>query len=132
MMGRAAYHTPAQLLAWDLMIDSNGEQFGYFLNEHLWQEIIQKLIAYAQEWFDETETIKEGSFYLAAITRHVLGFAHGLSGSRYWRQQLSDHRLLSGVRSKNQIEDFFLEANQKLRMFSQRDLETYESYRDDE
>jgi tRNA-dihydrouridine synthase A len=131
MMGRAAYHTPAQLIAWDQMLQTGGEQHGYFLNEQVWQAINEQLIAYTMQWFDEVEKIKPGSFYLAAITRHILGFAHGLSGSRYWRQQLSDHRILGQVRSKEDIADFFHAATQKLRMFSLQDEAVLSGYVDD-
>jgi tRNA-dihydrouridine synthase A len=131
MMGRSAYHMPAQLLAWDLMIQTNGEQFGYFLNEQVWHQVNQQLVQYIQKWFDEVESQKEGSFYLAAITRHILGFAHGLSGSRYWRQYLSDHRILEKVRSKEAIANFFESATSKLRMFSNSDDVTSLGFLDD-
>jgi tRNA-dihydrouridine synthase A len=131
MMGRAAYHTPAQLLAWDLMIESNGKQFGYFLNDQVWKDVTHQLISYAKQWFNATEEHKKDSFYFAAITRHILGFAHGLSGSRYWRQKLSDHRQLSVIRSLDQIEEFFLSANTQLRMFSAEDEAVVNVYRDD-
>ena len=121
MMGRAAYHTPAQLLAWDQMILTNGVESGYFLNELVWNQINDQITAYCQQWLESAEKYKSGSFYLAAVTRHILGFAHGLSGSRLWRQQLSDHRQLSQVRSSEDIAVFFQSASQKLRMFSDRE-----------
>jgi tRNA-dihydrouridine synthase A len=113
MVGRAAYHTPAMLLAWDRMISSQGQEFGYFLNEQTWLDIQDGIIRYSQSWLDQTK-----DFYLAAITRHVLGLAHGLGGSRLWRQQLSDHRIIAPVKTHQQIEDFFVLASRHLRMLS--------------
>ena len=118
MIGRAAYHTPAMMLGWDEMIASEGQQFGYFLNDQTWLKIQAKIISYTQNWLEQCQARGE-PFYLAAITRHILGLAHGIGGARLWRQQLSDHRLLSQVKTHVDIEHFFTQAGQVLRIFSE-------------
>lgn len=117
MIGRAAYHHPALLLGWDTLLASHGQAHGYFLNDYTWLEIQKKIISYTQNWWHHCQTHGE-PFHLAAITRHVLGLAHGLGGARLWRQQLSDHRLLAQVKTPQDIEDFFYKASRGLRIFS--------------
>ncbi len=117
MIGRAAYHTPAILLGWDEMILSQGRNFGYFLNDQTWLEIQRGIIHNIQAWLVQCQ-LAQRPFYLAAITRHILGLAHGLGGARLWRQQLSDHRLLSEVKTADDIEMFFTQACRELRIFS--------------
>jgi len=130
MIGRAAYHTPAHLLAWDQMIESSGQNYGYFLNAQTWKIVEEKLVDYAIRWYLFCQQ-SQGKyvFNIAAITRHVLGFAHGIGGSRYWRQILSNHHLLHDVQNETQIREFFISASQTLRIFS--DMEKEFSLRDD-
>ncbi len=130
MIGRAAYHTPAHLLAWDQMIESSGQNYGYFLNAQTWKIVEEKLIDYAIRWYRFCQQ-SQGKyvFNIAAITRHVLGFAHGIGGSRYWRQILSNHHLLHDVQNESQIREFFISASQTLRIFS--DVEKEFSLQDD-
>jgi len=117
MIGRAAYHTPAMMLGWDRMLESAGQEFGYFLNDQTWLDIQSRIIEYAQAWL--THCQKNGEpFYIAAITRHILGLAHGLGGARLWRQRLSDHRILSSIKTHQDIENFFNMASRELRIFS--------------
>ena len=117
MIGRAAYHTPAMLLAWDHMLETQGQQYGYFLNDQVWLKVQDQLIEYVKAWQDEC--LQKGEpFHLAAITRHILGLAHGLGGARQWRQYLSDHRLLSQVKTHEDIENFFIQSSRALRIFS--------------
>ena len=118
MIGRSAYHTPAMMLGWDEMIASEGRQFGYFLNDQTWLKIQAKIISYTQNWLEQCQ-VRGEPFYLAAITRHILGLAHGIGGARLWRQQLSDHRVLSQVKTHADIEHFFSQAGQVLRIFSE-------------
>jgi len=130
MIGRAAYHTPAHLLAWDQMIESSGKNYGYFLNAQTWKVVEEHLIDYSIRWFRYCQQSQGKSiFNIAAITRHVLGFAHGIGGSRYWRQILSNHHLLNDVQNESQIRDFFISASQTLRIFS--DIEKEFSFQDD-
>ena len=56
-------------------------------------------------------------FHMAAITRHILGLAHGKGGSKHWRRKLSDYRLLGAVKTEQDIRAFFEDANQELRMY---------------
>ena len=126
MVGRAAYHQPAILLGWDQMIQTDAQEFGYFLGEQVWMRIQEGIVEQTIAWMHECHE-KQMPFHLAAITRHILGFAHGLGGSRFWRQQLSDYRLMGTVTTEQQIRHFYETAAQKLRIFS----ESYEDSFDD-
>ena len=115
MVGRAAYHTPAMLLDWDRLITSDATEMGHFFGAEDWLRITEALIAQAMDWREHC--MKAGRpFHLAAITRHILGLAHGKGGSRYWRRQLSDYAQLAEVQSDEQIREFFVRANQQLRI----------------
>lgn len=115
MVGRAAYHTPAMLLDWDRLITSDATEMGHFFGAEDWLRITEALIAQAIDWREHC--MKAGRpFHLAAITRHILGLAHGKGGSRYWRRQLSDYAQLAEVQSDEQIREFFVRANQQLRI----------------
>ena len=131
MIGRAAYHTPAMLLAWDRMMDTQGKEYGYFLNEQTWLEIQDGIIHYAKSWLKQLSLDSSERFYLAAITRHVLGLAHGLGGARLWRQQLSDHRIISPVKTDLHIEQFFSQASRHLRIFSDENDEDFSTHNDE-
>jgi tRNA-dihydrouridine synthase A len=113
MVGRAAYHLPAMLLGWDELIQSDGQAIGYLFSEAQWHRIQKGLIKQSQAWLAECEA-KNKPFYLGAITRHILGLAHGRAGSRRWRQRLSDHHALALVKTNDAIETFFLEASAEL------------------
>lgn len=118
MLGRSAYHQPAILLGWDQMLQTHGQEYGYFLGEKIWLEIQEGIIEFTIAWLHECKK-QNMPFHIAAITRHILGFAHGLGGSRYWRQMLSDHRILSDVRDEGQIREFYETAAKRLRIFSE-------------
>jgi tRNA-dihydrouridine synthase A len=113
MIGRAAYHFPAMLLGWDDLIESNGDAVGYLFSEADWHRIQIGLIAYSQKWLAQCNAQCK-DFYLGAITRHIMGLAHGRAGSRRWRQRLSDHHALAAVKTKAAIETFFLKASLEL------------------
>lgn len=116
MVGRAAYHTPAMLLDWDYLIESDGQLQSTFLGAPQWERITQTLILQAQQWLVDCQT-NNREFHLGSITRHVMGLAHGMGGSKHWRRQLSDYRLLGAVKTEKQIEDFFRTANAHLRLY---------------
>jgi tRNA-dihydrouridine synthase A len=79
----------------------------------------EQFVEYTQNWLLACqESGRPERFQLAGITRHILGFAHGLGGSRLWRQQLSDHRLLHRVKTVEQVRQFFEIASTHLRIFS--------------
>lgn len=120
MVGRAAYHTPVMLLDWDALIEHHGIFQGTFLNARAWEAIIREVIVQAQAWLLHCQS-HQREFHLATITRHILGLAHGMGGSKHWRRQLSDYRLLAEVKTAEQIEAFFLQANNQLRMYVERE-----------
>lgn len=126
MVGRSAYHQPALLLGWDQMIQTNAQEFGYFLGEQVWMRVQEGIIEQTIAWMHECRD-NDTPFHLAAITRHILGFAHGLGGSRFWRQQLSDYRLMGTVKTESEIRNFYETAAKRLRIFS----ETYENSSED-
>ncbi|CAN1525375.1 COG0042 tRNA-dihydrouridine synthase [Burkholderiaceae bacterium] len=113
MVGRAAYHFPAMLLGWDDLLQSDGSAAGYLFSETEWHRIQIGLVQQSKAWFDHCQDHQK-PFYLGAITRHIMGLAHGRAGSRRWRQRLSDHRGLAQVKSKEAIEEFFFEASLEL------------------
>jgi tRNA-dihydrouridine synthase A len=113
MIGRAAYHFPAMLLGWDALLKSNGQAVGYLFSEADWHRVQIGLVSQAQLWLELCQVMRK-PFYLGAITRHMMGLAHGRAGSRRWRQRLSDHHVLAQVKSKEAIESFFLEASLEL------------------
>lgn len=113
MVGRAAYHFPAMLLGWDDLLESDGRAVGYLFSETDWHRIQQGLVMQSQQWLEDCQN-RQQKFYLGAITRHILGLAHGRAGSRRWRQRLSDHHALAAVKTKAAIETFFQEASLEL------------------
>ena len=113
MIGRAAYHFPAMLLGWDDLVESDGNAVGYLFSEADWHRIQIGLVEYSQAWLAKCNAHRK-DFYLGAITRHIMGLAHGRAGSRRWRQRLSDHHALARVKTQDAIENFFLEASMEL------------------
>ena len=120
MVGRAAYHTPAMMLDWDEMLDTNGQAFGHFFGAEQWDKITEELISQSSRWMAHCGATGE-HFHMAAITRHILGLAHGKGGSRHWRRKLSDYRLLGAVKTASDIRTFFEDANKELRMYVEQD-----------
>jgi tRNA-dihydrouridine synthase A len=96
MLGRIAYHQPYQLneiehALWQTNIESR-------LN------IMHKMQAYAKQ------ACMEQGVYLGAITRHMLGLYHGVKNSRFWRQHLSNHTILRAIKTEQDIDNFFEQA----------------------
>ena len=87
MVGRAAYHFPAMLLGWDDLLQSDGLAAGYLFSETEWHRIQIGLVQQTKQWFDDCQE-RQKPFYLGAITRHIMGLAHGRAGARRWRQRL--------------------------------------------
>ena len=116
MIGRAAYHTPGMMLDWDEMLETDGQAFGHFFGVDQWNRITEELIGQCARWLKHCEATGE-HFHMAAITRHILGLAHGKGGSKHWRRKLSDYRLLGAVNTEQDIRSFFEDANQELRMY---------------
>ncbi|MEY3540960.1 MAG: hypothetical protein RL184_1033, partial [Pseudomonadota bacterium] len=86
MVGRAAYHFPAMLLGWDDLLQSQGSAAGYLFSETEWHRIQIGLVQQTKQWFDDCQE-RQKPFYLGAITRHIMGLAHGRAGARRWRQR---------------------------------------------
>jgi tRNA-dihydrouridine synthase A len=83
MVGRAAYHTPWMLSAWDTMLNTTASSSASPLTH---DAVEAQMVRYMSEqqrlgvhWF--------------RIARHMLGLRHGQPGARLWRQVWSDHRL---------------------------------------
>ena len=75
MVGRAAYQFPSHLRAWGIQV---------FRRQALPPaDIIAKMADYADG------EVAKGT-RLIAISRHILGFTHGLAGARQWRRLLSE------------------------------------------
>jgi tRNA-dihydrouridine synthase A len=120
MVGRAAYHTPAMLMDWDYLIESDGQLQSTFLGAPQWERITLALISQACLWLKHCQ-VNQKEFHLGSITRHIMGLAHGMGGSKHWRRRLSDYRLLAAVKTEQQIEDFFRDANAQLRLYIETD-----------
>ncbi len=84
MVGRAAYHDPAQMRCWDsdfLGVAAPAQQPA----EDDWRAAIERSMV------DYLERLVDVPWPHAA--RHMLGLWHGRPGARRWRQVWSDHRL---------------------------------------
>jgi tRNA-dihydrouridine synthase A len=111
------------MLDWDEMLETNGQAFGHFFGIDQWNRITEELIKQCTRWLKHCEATNQ-VFHMAAITRHILGLAHGKGGSKHWRRKLSDYRLLGAVKTEGDIRAFFEDANQELRMHvEQEDLD---------
>ena len=120
MIGRAAYHTPGIMLDWDEMLATDGQAFGSFFGVEQWNRITEELIGQCVRWLKHCQATGD-HFHMAAITRHILGLAHGKGGSKHWRRKLSDYRLLGAVKTEQDVRAFFEDANKELRMYIEQD-----------
>jgi tRNA-dihydrouridine synthase A len=84
MVGRAAYHNPWWLTAWDAEFLGLAETSA---GEPTREDIEEQMIDYM-----EREATMFGTPW-SAVARHMLGLRHGLPGARRWRQVWSDHSL---------------------------------------
>jgi len=83
MIGRAAYHYPAQILC-----DADQKIYGDGLTKDPIM-IVQSMMPYI------TKHIEMGG-RLHQVTRHMLGLFHGQPGARLWRRTLSERAHCSG------------------------------------
>ena len=83
MIGRAAYHYPAQILC-----DADQKIYGDGLTKDPIM-IVQSMMPYI------TKHIEMGG-RLHQVTRHMLGLFHGQPGARLWRRTLSERAHFSG------------------------------------
>lgn len=88
MVGRAAYHEPWILAAWDACFF--GESRAVPLHR---EDIEAAMVCYAEAEIERTRGLPRGEVRWPAVMRHVLGLYNGLPGARRWRQVWSDHRL---------------------------------------
>jgi tRNA-dihydrouridine synthase A len=84
MIGRHAYHQPADLVTWDAaLFDADGAgAVGLDVDA-----AEAAFVAYMAR-----QQVEHGTAW-AAMARHMLGLRHGQPGARRWRQVWSDHRL---------------------------------------
>jgi tRNA-dihydrouridine synthase A len=85
MIGRAAYHTPAQIL-----LDADRRIFGKG-DAHTAEEIVQQMIPYI------TAHLQTDGGRLHQITRHMLGMFQSRPGARMWRRYLSENAHRDGA-----------------------------------
>jgi tRNA-dihydrouridine synthase A len=78
MIGRAAYHQPADILA-----PADRRIFGAPGPDRSPEEAVRSMLPYIERQLEAGER-------LHAITRHMLGAFNGRSGARKWRQTLSE------------------------------------------
>ena len=88
MIGRAAYHTPA-----DILIDADARVFG--------GQVGPDAISVVEQMLPYIDAHLANGGRLNQITRHMLGLFTGRPGARYWRRHLSEnaHRDGAGVQT---------------------------------
>lgn len=84
MIGRAAYHTPAQIL-----LDADARIFGED-NGRSAEEVVHLMLPYI------TDHLADGG-RLGQVTRHMLGLFQGRPGARGWRRHLSENAHADGA-----------------------------------
>ncbi len=87
MIGRAAYHTPAEIL-----LEADARIFGETGPAQTREDVVRAMLPYIARHLDEGGK-------LHAVTRHMLGIFTGMKGARAWRRILSEkaHRDGAGV-----------------------------------
>ena len=85
MIGRAAYHSP-----WDILGDADRRVFGGENPLSCPEEAVLGMIPYIEAH------LAEGG-RLHAVTRHMLGLYHGCHGGRHWRRMLSEDARKDGA-----------------------------------
>lgn len=85
MIGRAAYHTPAQIL-----LDADRRIFGKG-DAHTAEDIVHQMIPYI------TAHLQTDGGRLHQITRHMLGMFQSRPGARMWRRYLSENAHRDGA-----------------------------------
>lgn len=88
MVGRAAYHTPA-----DVLLNADAVIFGGGVS-HSAEEIVHMMLPYIEAHL-QTERGR-----LQQITRHMLGLFQGRPGARMWRRYLSENVHCDGADSR--------------------------------
>ena len=88
MIGRAAYHTPAEVL-----LNADAEIFGGG-ESHSAEDIVHLMLPYIEAHL-QTENGR-----LQQVTRHMLGLFQGRPGARMWRRYLSENVHRDGTDSR--------------------------------
>ena len=91
MIGRAAYHTPA-----DILLDADGRIFGEPLGRTA-EEVVHLMLPYI------ADHLAQGG-RLGQVTRHMLGMFQGRPGARGWRRHLSENAHAEGAGSQVVLE----------------------------
>ena len=92
MIGRAAYHSP-----WDVLAPVDRDIFGgepQFRSPH---DVVLAMLPYIDRHLSEGGRLN-------SITRHMLGLFAGRPGARHWRRVLSENSTRDGATSKIVIE----------------------------
>ena len=84
MIGRAAYHTPC-----DVLLEADARIFGGGLSRSA-EEVVPLMLPYIDAH------LAEGG-RLGQVTRHMLGMFQGRPGARGWRRYLSEHAHQDGA-----------------------------------
>lgn len=84
MIGRAAYHTPA-----DILLGADARIFGGGLDRSA-EDVVHLILPYI------AAHLAEGG-KLAQVTRHMLGLFQGRPGARGWRRHLSENGHVDGA-----------------------------------
>lgn len=87
MIGRAAYHTPS-----DVLLHADGRIFGGGLSRTT-EEIVHLMLPYIA-----AHLVQGGR--LGQVTRHMLGLFQGRPGARSWRRHLSENVHVTGAGPK--------------------------------
>ncbi len=85
MIGRAAYHTPS-----DILLPADRVIFGERLADRTPHEIARAMLPYIERELGRGQR-------LHAVTRHMLGLFAGRPGARAWRRHLSEHATRDGA-----------------------------------
>jgi len=85
MIGRAAYHTPS-----DILLPADRVIFGDHVADRTPREIARAMLPYIERQLGQGHR-------LHAITRHMLGLFAGRPGARAWRRHLSEHATRDGA-----------------------------------
>ena len=85
MIGRAAYHTPS-----DILLPADRVIFGDHVADRTPHEIARAMMPYIERQLGQGNR-------LHAITRHMLGLFAGRPGARAWRRHLSEHATRDGA-----------------------------------
>ena len=85
MIGRAAYHTPS-----DILLDADARIFGDPSTGRTAEEVVHLMLPYIDRH------LAQGG-KLGQITRHMLGMFQGRPGARGWRRHLSENAHAEGA-----------------------------------